>query len=282
MINELGKFLYRTIQPPDLNSLSYYIEWKDIKYPADELTHKVFSNSFKSIKLLLIIFFIWMAITNIYLNNDSMDNIKEKPFIFLSESVVFALSSIIPLLILMYLRKGDIKHNSDKYVSTFSGLFIAIFIFNFILEISGFWYVLYEHNKEKDNKTNKIEEIVNGDANWIYMTISGIILVFIILCTIVLFTSSVFINMSYSYNNTSIYEHIFINPTITFIIEGIIFSIFNSIPILLIANNRNMMNKITYMNFIFKFITFFILFYLLQYSGLFEVLFEGEREKKLV
>ena len=81
-------------------------------------------------------------------------------------------------------------------------------------------------------------------------------------------------------DNTDIYEHHILGPNVTFTIEMLVFAISSSVPLFLMARNREDLNTGTFKEFLLGTIKFSILFYILQYSSFWGDLFGEEPESK--
>ena len=256
---------------PGMKELADYHEWKGTKCPNDILSYKVFWNSLKFIKILGIVFFIFLAVINIFKNNN-YGLIRNKPLQFLLESVIFGASIIIPMIFLLVLRKGQLKENPRKYIALFFMLFIVFIGINYILEASGLWAWMFDY---KETNNNIFIDVITG-ANKPLALVGLGILIIIIYALIIIITAANFINISikdvYDYN---------INSYILFTFELLLFGMMSAAPVFYIANNRNDLTKNTTIEFILASLKFSIIFYIFQYSGLWEVIFEGDKISRL-
>lgn len=262
---------YNTI--PGMKDLELYHMWKGTKCPPDNLSYIVFWNSLTFIKVLGLVFFIFLAIINIYKNGD-FGLISNNKLSFFYESLLFGVSILIPLILSLYLRKGELKKNPNKFMSLFLVLFIVFFVLNYILEASGFWGWAFNYKIEQPNI---FIELMSG-KNTLLTSITGIFVIIILYTVIIIISAANFINKS----STNVYEHVIINPMITFVIESLVFGAASAAPVFYMANNRGDLSKNTTIEFVLATLKFSVLFYVFQYSGLWEVMFQGEKAQKFV
>ena len=258
---------------PGMKELIEYHKWKGIKCPDDNLSYKIFRNSLNFIKILGVSFFIILALINI-IKNDNYFLITEEPKQFLYESLLFAASVIIPLFIMLYLRNGSLKEDPYSYISLFSVIFILFIVLNYILEASGFWAWSFNYKSEK---SNIFADILSGENKILKYIAIGIVLI-ILYGIVIMITAGNSINMS----SIDVYDHIIMNPTVTFIIECVLFSLISAVPVFYIAHNRNTIDNTTAVTFLLSTVQYMIIFYICQYAGMWEVLFQGNNLKKFI
>jgi hypothetical protein len=148
------------------------------------------------------------------------------------------------------------------------------FVLNYILEASGFWDWAFNY---KNEKPNIFVELMSG-KNTLLTYVTAIITVIILYAIIIIITAANFINKS----SNNVYEHVIINPLITFIIECLMFGAASAAPVFYMARNRGDLSKNTTIEFVLATLKFSVLFYVFQYSGLWEVMFQGEKAEKFV
>lgn len=256
---------------PGANELSQYHEWKGTKCPNDSLSFEVFWNSLKFIKILGIVFFIFIACVNIFKNYNY--GLITKPLPFFYESLLFGASVIVPMIFSLIIRKGELKENPKKYIALFIMLFGLFVGLNYILEASGFWAWIFDYNTNKENIFIDIITISNKPLALVGL----VVLVIILYALVIIITSANFINIGIK----DVYDYDF-NPYIIFMFELLLFGMMSAAPIFYMANNRKHLNKNTTVEFILASLKFSVIFYVFQYAGLWEVIFEGQQINHLV
>lgn len=135
--------------------------------------------------------------------------------------------------------------------------------------------------KHEQKSNNIFTDLMNGNTNIIATILVGLFFIIITYGIIVMISAANFVNRSIiNDDNTDIYEHHILGPNVTFTIEMLVFAISSSVPLFLMARNREDLNTGTFKEFLLGTIKFSILFYILQYSSFWGDLFGEEPESK--
>jgi hypothetical protein len=125
---------------------------------------------------------------------------------------------------------------------------------------------------------NIFSDLMNGNVNIFVTLLIGLVIVIIIYGVIVMISAANFVNKSIiNDDGTDIYENNILHNTLgsngTFLIEMLVFGIVSSVPLFLMARNREDLNSGTVKEFLLGTVKFSILFYVLQYSSFWGELF---------
>lgn len=216
----------------------------------------VFEKNLFFLKAFGLIAIIMLSIVN-YSMTKNTGLIKEHPWTFFTESVLFAIGGVIPFLILAYLR-NNVYSNKELLMMSIV-IFFLFFVLNYLLELSGFY--AWSFNKEElKNESENIDfpKVVSRTSE--YMLIGIIIGSFV-----AMIFSSFFV-----LNTNPLYVRGNISPIIIFLMEMILFGLISAVPVYLIASNRNDLSNKTNVEFIIIFIKFICLHCLLQISGFYQ------------
>jgi hypothetical protein len=223
-----------------------------------ELMADNFDNYLIYMEVFLITLIIIMTIFNRYTKH-----IKNNPYEFLIETIIYGIVGAIPFLYMEYKRKDEDKRN---YLSIFIMMFFIYIGFNILFELSGIYYFFYDESFNKQNKNKPpLEENEQIITNTLYSVIITISL-------ILLYVSIIMIIISYKVGDFEITKYKD-NLLYFFIIETLIFSLLNSVPFFLIAYNRQKTNFNLSQNTIMNLILFFqfvILHIIFQSSGFYK------------
>lgn len=230
-----------------------------------------FENNFMSIKAVLFVMLIAMAIYY-PLKFKTMGMIKSKPLLMLAESTVFALSAIIPFIMLVMLRN---KRYSVKEIIKFSILiFVVFFVVNYLFELSGF----YEYSFPKDDTT--VDKNVSNTCEQNYtptekflrtidISLRSVFLFGMLLIIILMIVATLFVHDgSIGYNFSGI------NKWVIFFFETLLFGAISAVPIYFVASNRKDLDpKKTSIEFLLITAKFMLLHIVLQFSGFYNHFF---------
>ena len=256
---------------------------------SDNYAFNVFEKNLLFLKAFALIAIALMAgISFYYYRNTGL--IKKQPYVFACESFIFALSALLPFLMVCYLRNQ--KYNVNQITMISIVLFIVMFAINYLLEISGFyaWSFDVTDIKDKDNDKDKnIKDDTNpSSAEKLGKTVSRtseIVMIGIIIGSLVALLFSSFFVMNLSPD----YVHLTSLPTgVLFFLEMLLFGFISAIPIFIVSYNRKkyendkenekqidppVFTKTTIIEFFVIIIKFALLHCLLQISGLYKSVF---------
>jgi hypothetical protein len=256
---------------------------------SDNYAFNVFEKNLLFLKAFALIAITLMAgISFYYYRNTGL--IKKQPYVFACESFIFALSALLPFLMVCYLRNQ--KYNVNQITMISIVLFIVMFAINYLLEISGFyaWSFDVTDIKDKDNDKDKnIKDDTNpSSAEKLGKTVSRtseIVMIGIIIGSLVALLFSSFFVMNLSPD----YVHLTSLPTgVLFFLEMLLFGFISAIPIFIVSYNRKkyendkenekqidppVFTKTTIIEFFVIIIKFALLHCLLQISGLYKSVF---------
>lgn len=254
---------------------------------SDNYAFNVFEKNLLFLKAFALIAISLMAgISFYYYRNTGL--IKKQPYVFACESFIFALSALLPFLMVCYLRNQ--KYNVSQITMISIVLFIVMFAINYLLEISGFyaWSFDVTDINEKDDKDKNLKDDTNpSSSEKLGKTVSRtseIVIIGMILGSIIalLFSSLFVMNLSPDY------VHLTSLPTgVLFFLEMLLFGFISAIPIFIVSYNRKkyendkdqkqidppVFTKTTIIEFFVIVIKFSLLHCLLQISGLYKSVF---------
>ena len=255
---------------------------------SDNYAFNVFEKNLLFLKAFALIAIALMAgISFYYYRNTGL--IKKQPYVFACESFIFALSALLPFLMVCYLRNQ--KYNVNQITMISIVLFIVMFAINYLLEISGFyaWSFDVTDINEKDKDKDKDKDDTNpSSSEKLGKTVSRtseIVMIGIIVGSLVALLFSSFFVMNLSPD----YVHLTGLPTgVLFFIEMLLFGFISAIPIFIVSYNRKkyendkenekqidppVFTKTTIIEFFVIIIKFALLHCLLQISGLYKSVF---------
>lgn len=218
-----------------------------------------------------VFFLLTMALINWYLNNKSLGFVAKDQKRFAIESLVFALGGVIPFLILVFLRNEAMS--AGKIVFSVIFLLVLFVAINYALEISGFYAVVFEYNKEEKEKDIATTDYTSQfKRSFSYTSDLFMSITFLLALLCMLFASL----LVHDYHPR--YIRLTGIPTpILFIIEMILFGAISAVPIYLMAHNRDRLDaKHTSIEFLLITAKFALLHCILQLSGFYTYTFKGE------
>ena len=128
--------------------------------------------------------------------------------------------------------------------------------------------------KHEQTSNNIFTDLMNGHTNIIATILVGLFFIIIIYSSTVMISAANFVNRSIMINDKDdVYEHHILGSYGTFTIEMLVFGIVSSVPLFLMARNREDLNTGTVKEFFLSTIKFSVLFYILQYSSFWGDLF---------
>lgn len=232
-----------------INAMQKFEETKTTTLDSlNKMHNKIFKSSqeviFERSVLFAKILFIMILIILSYVNAD-VSYVKTYPKRFLNESIATGAMTIPPLIIMSMFRKN---FDLQILINTAFLLFLIFFIFNVLKEFSG----LNNHNYKGDSNDSAVKKVLNDSimSDWFY-SLSGISLFALIL-------------LSMQVRDFDIKKN-----GVKHFVEFLSFSVFNSIPILLINYNRNNL-EIANSEFYKAFGIFGSLYIVLQGGGFFK------------
>lgn len=237
---------------------------------------KHFHHSFWFLKGFGTIFLLVLMIWNMIKFKD-FGLITSKPGMFVVESIVFSLCTVIPFAILSYMR--NTTNTTATTMMILGALFIGFFILNFILEMSGIYKALFEEKKEDKPVTieaatlSASEKLMNNIKSINNLTIITVFIVPLIVCIL----AALLIH-----NVTPHYQHFVSDNSpwwqqlIVFLVETGLFATLNAVPVYLIAHNRNAISKHTSVEFGLITAKFSILHIFLQLTGFYSKSFNNK------
>jgi len=227
----------------------------------------IFEKNLFFLKALGLIFIIILAIVNYSLYKDT-GLIKKEPWSFFTESIIFALSGLLPFLLLCYLRNN--AYSFEQVVKMSIVVFIIFFILNYLLELSGFYSWTFKPSPAKTDDEKKCEKVVESEMSYSdKMTKSlarttEIMMIALVAGSLFALIFSTFFVM----DTTPTYTRTGGMPTlVVFFIEMILFGIISAGPIFLMARDRDDLSVKTTTEFFVIFGKFIFLHCLLQISG---------------
>ena len=121
---------------------------------SNNYAFNVFEKNLLFIKAFALIAIVLMACVSFYYYRNT-GLIKKQPYVFACESFIFALSALLPFLMVCYLRNQRYNVNQITMISIV--LFIVMFVMNYLLEISGFYawsFNITDIDKKDQEDTN--------------------------------------------------------------------------------------------------------------------------------
>ncbi len=256
---------------------------------SDNYAFNVFEKNLLFLKAFALIAITIMAgISFYYYRNTGL--IKKQPYVFACESFIFALSALLPFLMVCYLRNQ--KYNVNQITMISIVLFIVMFAINYLLEISGFyaWSFDVTDINEKDKDKNLKDDTNPSSSEKLGKTVSRtseIVIIGMILGSVIALLFSSFFVMNLSPD----YVHLTSLPTgVLFFLEMLLFGFISAIPIFIVSYNRKkyendkenqtqidppVFTKTTIIEFFVIIIKFALLHCLLQISGLYKSVFKA-------
>jgi hypothetical protein len=229
---------------------------------SDPLT-KVFHRNFNNIKIFILI----LLIVTSFINKD-YDFIKANPITFSLETLIYGLLSTLGIVYINGSRGGN------SSINTYIIWFVIICLFNISFQLGGFYSVLYPPEIEEDiiePPLKKISQLYKGIDKSFYRTSGLFIILFVFFLMYVAYKNYNFNIDKYEDNFSSLFSF-----------ETIIFGLTNSLPLLLVAYNRekrkspsefsSSMNR-TIIKILILFINICLLHVVLQSSGFYEYTF---------
>jgi hypothetical protein len=256
---------------------------------SDNYAFNVFEKNLLFLKAFALIAITIMAgISFYYYRNTGL--IKKQPYVFACESFIFALSALLPFLMVCYLRNQ--KYNVSQITMISIVLFIVMFAINYLLEISGFyaWSFDVTDINEKDKDKNLKDDTNPSSSEKLGKTVSRtseIVIIGMILGSVIALLFSSFFVMNLSPD----YVHLTSLPTgVLFFLEMLLFGFISAIPIFIVSYNRKkyendkedqkqidppVFTNTTIIEFFVIVIKFSLLHCLLQISGLYKSVFKA-------
>jgi len=253
---------------------------------SDNYAFNVFEKNLLFLKAFALIAIALMAgISFYYYRNTGL--IKKQPYVFACESFIFALSALLPFLMVCYLRNQ--KYNVNQITMISIVLFIVMFAINYLLEISGFYAWSFDVTDIKDKDNDNLKDDTNpSSSEKLGKTVSRtseIVMIGMIVGSLVALLFSSFFVMNLSPD----YVHLTSLPTgVLFFLEMLLFGFISAIPIFIVSYNRKkyendkenekqidppVFTKTTIIEFFVIVIKFSLLHCLLQISGLYKSVF---------
>ncbi len=194
--------------------------FKTLLTDSKDAFDKVFHRNFVNMKVFVLLLLIIVSIIN-----QDTDFIKANPVTFGIETFVYGLISTLGIIYINHARQGN------STFLTYFIWFIVMCLFNVTFQLGGFYSILYPEEEPEEEKEElhfkKIDRLLKGVTNSVYGTLG----IFTIICVIFL----IFVAYKNWDFNILSYENSFKG---SFTIETIIFGLTNSVPLLLIAYNR--------------------------------------------
>ena len=245
-----------------------------------DMAFDVFEKNFLFLKGFFLVFFIILAVVN-YMSYKNVGLISTKPGLFAAESAVFGLSGVVPFLMICYLRNQVYTTQQIVYISI--ALFIAFFILNYLLELSGVYAATFYPKTEKELAAERQEALINGDLSYTSKLTSSvnktsdIIIAGFIVGSLAALLFSAFCVKDFS-PVYSKFGNITSNGTLAiFLTEMLLFGIISAVPIFFMASNRDELSKNTAKEFGLIVVKFVILHCVLQVSGFYRHMFNKNK-----
>lgn len=238
--------------------------------------YDIFEKNLFFLKALGLIFIIVLAIVNYSLYKDP-GLIKKEPWSFFTESLIFAVSGLLPFLLVCYLR--NTIYSFEQIIKMSIVVFIIFFILNYLLELSGFYSWTFKKSPPKSDEEKSCEKVVNEEMSYSdKMTKSlgrttEILMIALVAGSLFALIFSTFFVM----NTTPIYTQTGGMPTLfVFLIEMILFGLISAGPIFLMSRDRDDLSVKTTAEFFVIFGKFIFLHCLLQISGFYHHAFNPQ------
>ena len=264
----------------------YFVDFSNTM-KSNNYAFDVFEKNLLFLKAFGLILIILMACVSFYYYRNT-GLIKKQPYVFACESFIFALSALLPFLMVCYLRNQ--KYNVNQITMISIVLFIVMFIINYLLEISGFYAWSFDVTTEnlKDDKKDDKKDDNPSSAEKLGKTVSRtseIVMIGVMIGSLfaLLFSSFFVMNLSPDY------VHLTTLPTgVLFFLEMLLFGFISAIPIFIVSYNRKkyendkenekqidppVFTKTTIIEFFVIVLKFALLHCLLQISGLYKSVF---------
>ena len=232
--------------------------------PDKQNAYSLFTKNFMFLKLITLILGITLLIINLS-RYQTYGLVKENAGIFVRESIIFALSGVLPFLLVAFLRN---KKQCPKNILFMSiTIFIMFFSINFILELSGFYGFVFGEGKisaPKSDEKNVRQNFVNDVG---FMCLIILIALYAIPLLSMLFSVAVIrdTKVEYKFN---------VNKLVMFIVESLLFGVLSAFPIFLVSRDHGDYDtKKTTQEFLIVVAKFTILHFILQLSGFYNHLF---------
>ena len=259
----------------------YFVDFADTM-KSNNYAFNVFEKNLLFIKAFALIAIVLMACVSFYYYRNT-GLIKKQPYVFACESFIFALSALLPFLMVCYLRNQRYNVNQITMISIV--LFIVMFVMNYLLEISGFYawsFNITDIDKKDQEDTNpssaeKLGKTVSRTSEIIIIgTVVGSFVALIFSSFFVMNTSPDYVNLKS------------LSTGILFFLEMFLFGFISAIPIFIVSYNRKkyendkenekqidppIFTKTTIIEFFVIVLKFALLHCLLQISGLYKSVF---------
>lgn len=263
----------------------YFVDFKTTMI-NNNYAFDVFEKNLLFLKAFGLIIIIIMASVSYY-NYKDVGLIKKQPYVFICESVIFALAGVAPFLMLCYLRNQHYTYSQIAMMSIV--IFMVMFILNYLLEISGFYAWSFD-TIDPDDKNKRFNDDPSSSEK-LKKTVSStsdiIVIGMIVGSFIALIFSSIFVM-----NTSPDYVHLTSLPTgLLFFLEMFVFGIISAVPIFVVSYNRKkyennkqnqkkidppVFTKTTIIEFFVIVAKFALLHCLLQISGLYSKIFHKQ------
>ncbi len=222
--------------------------------------------SFEDILIFLKLYGVIFVIYGAYINYD-IAFIKNNIGLFFTETILYAIVGAISIAYIYY-RRNNNKLKSKSLLYTFLLWFLIYFCGHILLQLSGIYTVMYsKHSTENNHEDTIVKEKINKNTK----LIDG----FKTTATITVFIPIILLILSLFYFAYSVGDTIGTKDGLLpwFIIETIIFSVLNTVPLFFICKNRQKFddfidNKFNLIHSGLTFIQFIIFHLLLQYSSI--------------
>lgn len=246
----------------------------------------LFEKNLTFVKVFGILFILIVALTN-YKQTKYTGIIKTKSKEFSIESLMFALSTVFPFLILTFLRNNKLSGKVIFAICVILG--IVFFVLNYLLEMTGLYGITFHGDEQHKKEEEKVKEHMGDNdnpkdepANPLVenlkksVSISSQLVVasaIVIPILIMLFTAFVVRDTNPDYVRFKSSPKL-----VVFIIETILFGALSAGPIFLMAKNRDSLTPETKKEFGLVLVKFALLHVLLQISGFYRHTFKKVEE----
>ncbi len=241
-----------------------------------EVAFDLFNNNLIFLKGFGLLFLVCMAFVNYEIHGKKTGPITQEPWRFFIESLVFGLCGLIPVLVLYYLRNnGSVSMSTVvKWCVTLFGIF---FLLNYLLELCGFYAVVFDYNPNETPAPENDREVAYSaefKQSFSYTATFFMTLLFIY-CFIVMILAVVIVrDMQPNFTRFTGAP-----PIAVFFVEMLIFGAISAVPIYLMAYNRDRLSFDTTIEFLVIMAKFSLLHVVLQLSGFYNYLFRNEKPK---
>lgn len=241
-------------------SETFSFENKNVAYDS-------FEKNLMTVKAILVIMLMVMAIYY-PLKFKTTGIIGQKPLLMLAESVVLAMSAIVPFIMLVLLRNK--KYALKDIIKYGILIFIVFFVLNYLLELSGFYEYTFASPKpsikaaaeQQYTETEKFVHTLDISLRSIFLLVA--VVIFIILFLAVFFVRDT--NIDYNFKG--------VNKWIIFFFETLLFGAISAVPIYFIAKNRKDLDPTkTSEEFLIVTAKFMLINIFLQFSGFYNHFF---------